>query len=50
VIAALTTAMPRHFDVAEGDVRLAGAVISLDSSTGKAKSIERVMEFVAPPV
>jgi hypothetical protein len=50
VIAALTTAMPRHFDVAEGDLRLAGAIVTLDSSTGKAKSVERVMEFVAPAV
>jgi len=44
VIAALTTSMPRHFDVAQGDVRLAGAVIAVDAATGRAKSIERVME------
>ena len=46
VIAALTTAMPRHFDVAEGDVRLAGALVTVDSDTGRAKAIERVMEPV----
>jgi len=48
VIAALTTAMPRHFDVAEGDVRLAGAIVTVDTATGRASSIERVMEYVAP--
>ena len=48
VLAALTTQMPRHFDVAEGDVRLAGALVTIDSDTGRAKSIERVMEPVAP--
>jgi metallophosphoesterase (TIGR00282 family) len=46
VIAALTTSMPRHFDVAEGDIRLGGALVTVDSDTGRAKAIERVMERV----
>ena len=48
VIAALTTAMPRHFDVAEGDARLGGALVTVDPVTGRAQGIERVMEPVAP--
>jgi hypothetical protein len=37
------TSMHAPFDVAIGDVRLAGACVTLDAETGKAKSIERVM-------
>jgi len=36
------TGMPTHFDVAEGDVRMNGAVITADEKTGKASKIERV--------
>lgn len=46
VVAALVTNMPRHFDVAEGDARLAGVLVTADADTGRAKSIERVMERV----
>jgi hypothetical protein len=46
VLAALMTAMPRHFDVAEGDIRLGGALVTVDSDRGRAKAIERVMEYV----
>lgn len=35
------TAIPIPFDVAEGDVRLNGAIIECDPSTGKASGIER---------
>lgn len=34
---------PTAFDVAEGDVRLAGAVVEVDAETGRAASIRRVM-------
>ncbi len=44
VVAALTTNMPRHFDVAEGDIRLSGVVITVDPQTGRAGGIKRVME------
>ena len=35
--------MHAPFDVASGDVRLCGAVVTLDTETGKAVAIERVM-------
>jgi hypothetical protein len=44
VLAAMTTQMPRYFDVAEHDVRLGGALVTVDSETGHAKAIRRVME------
>jgi hypothetical protein len=38
----LRTAMPEPFDVATGDVRLCGIVVSVDSETGRAIRIERI--------
>ena len=43
VIYKFETAMHAPFDVAFGDVRLCGAVVTLDTETGKAVAIERVM-------
>jgi metallophosphoesterase (TIGR00282 family) len=40
------TQVPRRFEVAEGDVRLEGAVISIDPGTGLAREIQRVRERV----
>jgi metallophosphoesterase (TIGR00282 family) len=37
------TFMPTAFDVAEGDPRLAGAIVDCDSATGQAQAIRRVM-------
>lgn len=37
------TAIPTPFDVAEGDVRLNGALVDCDPATGKATRIERFM-------
>lgn len=37
------TGMPKRFSTAEGDVRIAGVVVRLDSTTGRALSIERFM-------
>jgi len=34
---------PTSFEVAKQDVRLAGALIDIDETTGKARAIERVM-------
>jgi len=34
---------PTSFEVAKQDVHLAGALIDIDETTGKARSIERVM-------
>jgi len=42
VIPALLTGMPRHFDVARGDLRLHGALVTADAETGRALSIERL--------
>lgn len=42
VIKATLTQMPLPFDVAKGDVRLCGAIVTFDADTGKAEAIERV--------
>lgn len=42
VVKAMTTNMPHPYDVASGDVRLCGAVVEVDETTGKAISISRV--------
>ncbi len=44
VVAAMTTNMPRHFDVAERDIRLAGALVTADARSGRATAVERIME------
>jgi calcineurin-like phosphoesterase len=36
------TGLPTEFDVATGDVRLCGTIITTDSSTGRATAIERL--------
>jgi metallophosphoesterase (TIGR00282 family) len=43
VLSATITFVPTPFDVATGDVRLAGAIVDVDDATGKATSIRRVM-------
>ncbi len=43
VLGTTVTFVPSAFDVAEGDPRLAGAVVEVDAATGKAASIRRVM-------
>ncbi|MFA5794041.1 MAG: TIGR00282 family metallophosphoesterase [Candidatus Brocadiia bacterium] len=43
VLSAFITQMPTHFDVAENDVKLGGAVVTIDSKTGKALDIKRVL-------
>jgi metallophosphoesterase (TIGR00282 family) len=44
VIKRFLTNQPQRFPVARGDVRLMGAVIDIDETTGKARSITRVSE------
>jgi 2',3'-cyclic-nucleotide 2'-phosphodiesterase len=41
--------LPALFPVAKGDVRLCGAVVSIDEATGRALRIERVNELIAEP-
>jgi metallophosphoesterase (TIGR00282 family) len=43
VLAAAIGFTPHPFDVATGDVRLAGAIVDVNESTGKAEAIRRVM-------
>src|SRR5262249_48000984 len=43
VLSVAVTGVPTPFDVATGDVRLAGAIVDVDASTGKATTIQRVM-------
>jgi len=42
VLSALTTGMPCHFEVAQGDPRISGVLVGVDPATGLATSIERV--------
>ena len=42
VLQYLTTGMPARFDVAGGDIRLSGAVFTVDAETGRALSVERL--------
>ncbi len=37
------TFIPSAFDVATGDPRLAGAIVDVDSASGRASSIRRLM-------
>lgn len=43
VLAATLSMVPAHFDVATGDPRLNGALVEVDTSTGQALSIRRIM-------
>jgi hypothetical protein len=42
VLHRFTTGMPAHFEVADGDARLSGALATVDSETGRALEIRRV--------
>jgi len=48
VIPVLITGMPQHFDVAKGDLRLHGALVTADAETGRALDIERIAVPVEP--
>lgn len=50
VLQANRTFVPAPFDVAEGDPRLAAALIDVDNSTGKARSIHRIMRRSKQPI
>lgn len=43
VLHRFTTGMPARFDVATGDVRLCGAVATIDTGSGLAEKVERVV-------
>ena len=42
VLKRFVTGMPHPFDVAEDDVRLCGAIVDLDETTGRASAIRRI--------
>ncbi len=41
--------LPAPFPVAKGEVRLCGAIVKVDETTGRAVSIQRITEFYSPP-
>lgn len=43
VLHRFVTGMPAHFEVATGDVRLCGAVATIDVETGRAEAVKRVV-------
>jgi metallophosphoesterase (TIGR00282 family) len=43
VLSTTLTFVPSQFEVATGDVRLAGAIVDADAATGKATAIRRIM-------
>jgi metallophosphoesterase (TIGR00282 family) len=43
VLTTTITFLPTPFDVAEGDVRIGGAIVDIDGATGRATAIRRVM-------
>jgi metallophosphoesterase (TIGR00282 family) len=43
VLTTTVTFVPTAFDVAEGDVRLGGAIVEVDGQTGQARAIRRLM-------
>src|SRR5262245_34646703 len=43
VMTTTVTFVPTPFDVAEGDVRLGGAIVEVDANTGRATAIRRIM-------
>jgi calcineurin-like phosphoesterase len=43
VLSKFITQMPTPFDVAENDVRICGAIATVDSESGKAEGIRRVV-------
>jgi len=42
VVGSMISAVPTKYDVAEGDARLCGILVTIDASTGKATGIERI--------
>jgi calcineurin-like phosphoesterase len=43
VLSSAVTFVPTTWEVADGDVRLAGAIVEVDAQTGRATAIRRVM-------
>jgi 2',3'-cyclic-nucleotide 2'-phosphodiesterase len=45
VLQRMTTGMPAYFEVATGDVRLCGALATIDAGTGRALEVKRVVIY-----
>jgi 2',3'-cyclic-nucleotide 2'-phosphodiesterase len=50
IVERFLTSRPTHFPVAKGPVKIHGALIEIDETTGRALKIERVAEFYEPAV
>ncbi len=48
VMQRFVTGLPVRFEVASGDIQLHGCIVDADEKTGRARSIERVQERLAP--
>jgi calcineurin-like phosphoesterase len=46
VLKRFLTGLPQRFDVANGQVRLQGALVEIDAATGRAQSIIRISELL----
>ena len=49
ILTRFVTGMPTKFEIASGDVRLHGALLTLDPATGKALKIKRIEEILPSP-
>jgi 2',3'-cyclic-nucleotide 2'-phosphodiesterase len=49
ILSRFISGMPSKFEIASGDVRLHGALLTVDPSTGKALKIKRVEEVLSKP-
>jgi len=49
ILTRFLTGMPTKFEIASGDVRLHGALLTVDPETGKALKIKRVEEILSRP-
>ncbi len=50
VLHRFTTGLPAYFEVATGDVRISGAVATIDTDTGRALAIERIVLRQGAPI
>jgi calcineurin-like phosphoesterase len=49
VLQRFRTCMPQRFEVARNDIKLHGAIVEIDNTTGKAIKIQRVSEPLNEP-
>jgi calcineurin-like phosphoesterase len=49
ILTRFVTGMPTKFEIPSGDVRLHGALLTLDPATGKALKIKRIEEILPSP-